>query len=340
LGQFAAFAGAAGAGLLIWDKAADLPVLLAASGRTGSGLHAYRRFAVLDPYRPLVASKPVGQWTASGDVHTDSSQTHNAFFTGYLAPRGIRHVAASRLVADAKLDIFLFIYRRSEQPSFARVELARLERISRFLEHALRTYVATVIARAAHDAGQAVLAHAAPPAVLVDERWNVLFASPAAEALLASDDVIGASDGRLTVRCDLAQRRLEALVAPAIGNRALLGRMLLERSSEQPPLTVFVAPAGPTATLSSLAPVRGALLLIHDPAHQAATLSKRLRAAFKLSGAEAALALGLLQGKRLAEIAAARRVSRETVRTQLRSLFRKTGTARQADVVRVLQMLE
>jgi DNA-binding CsgD family transcriptional regulator len=83
--------------------------------------------------------------------------------------------------------------------------------------------------------------------------------------------------------------------------------------------------------------VPAALVLFRDPTHHAANLAERLRALFNLTAAEVALARGLLEGRRLREIAAARRVSLETVRTQLRAVFRKTGVARQTDLVRMLQ---
>lgn len=55
--------------------------------------------------------------------------------------------------------------------------------------------------------------------------------------------------------------------------------------------------------------------------------------AFDLSAAEAAPAVALAEGQALAEHAARRRVSLATTRSQLGSLFAKTGTARQVQLV-------
>jgi DNA-binding CsgD family transcriptional regulator len=62
-----------------------------------------------------------------------------------------------------------------------------------------------------------------------------------------------------------------------------------------------------------------------------------LRTAFGLTAGEADLALALAAGERLGRIAAQRGVSIETVRTQLKSIFLKTKTRRQSDLVRVVQ---
>jgi DNA-binding CsgD family transcriptional regulator len=61
-----------------------------------------------------------------------------------------------------------------------------------------------------------------------------------------------------------------------------------------------------------------------------------LRSRFCLSPAEAQIALGIAKGETLAEIAKARSVSVSTARGQLKSVFAKTGTHRQAELVRLL----
>jgi DNA-binding CsgD family transcriptional regulator len=60
---------------------------------------------------------------------------------------------------------------------------------------------------------------------------------------------------------------------------------------------------------------------------------------FGLSKAEARVAAGVAEGRRLPEIAQASDVRMPTVRTQLRAALRKLGVARQADLVRVVLTL-
>ncbi|MEZ5564124.1 MAG: helix-turn-helix transcriptional regulator [Gammaproteobacteria bacterium] len=61
-----------------------------------------------------------------------------------------------------------------------------------------------------------------------------------------------------------------------------------------------------------------------------------LQTQFGLSRAEARLAAELLAGETLAQAGITLCVSINTVRTQLRAIFAKTGTERQADLVRLL----
>ncbi|CAM5179980.1 hypothetical protein CDEF62S_04350 [Castellaniella defragrans] len=63
---------------------------------------------------------------------------------------------------------------------------------------------------------------------------------------------------------------------------------------------------------------------------------RRLRALFKLSQREAELACALLDGLSLRETADRRGVGVTTLRSQLASLFVKTGTSRQGQLVALL----
>jgi len=63
---------------------------------------------------------------------------------------------------------------------------------------------------------------------------------------------------------------------------------------------------------------------------------QRLIDAYRLTPAEAALALGLVLGHDLALIADELKITYETARTHLRHVLTKTGTHRQTDLVRLL----
>jgi len=61
-----------------------------------------------------------------------------------------------------------------------------------------------------------------------------------------------------------------------------------------------------------------------------------LNGLFDLSPAEIRAANGLLQGRTIEDLAASFGLSRETIRTQVKAVFAKTGTARQSDLVSLL----
>ena len=76
--------------------------------------------------------------------------------------------------------------------------------------------------------------------------------------------------------------------------------------------------------------------MVTDPERMATVPGDHLRSIFRLTKGEAQVALGMAAGKTADEIAEERGVSVGTVRTQLKALLQKTGTDRQAELVRLV----
>lgn len=82
------------------------------------------------------------------------------------------------------------------------------------------------------------------------------------------------------------------------------------------------------ARLRQVARIRSA-----RPVDSIGTDATTLSASYGLTPAEARIALALVEGKQLAQIAADFDISRTTVAFHLRNIFQKTGTSRQAELV-------
>ena len=104
--------------------------------------------------------------------------------------------------------------------------------------------------------------------------------------------------------------------------------MVISRG-ERPWLLAEVMPL--TAFGSDLFTAGCAVLLLTDLRSLARPDALRLRAAFGLTAAEARLAARLASGDGINAAAIALGISRETARTQLRAVFAKTNTHRQAE---------
>jgi DNA-binding CsgD family transcriptional regulator len=78
------------------------------------------------------------------------------------------------------------------------------------------------------------------------------------------------------------------------------------------------------------------LLIVTPLASPRAPSSEVLNGLFDLSPTEARTAQGLVEGKSIDEVAVANGLSRETIRTQLKSVLSKTGMRRQSELVGLL----
>lgn len=109
----------------------------------------------------------------------------------------------------------------------------------------------------------------------------------------------------------------------------------LSRMNSEQPLSVMVVPLrrqpeGPGPGEAA------AVLFIGDPDDDQAFPAEHLMILFGLTRAEAALTLALLQGRGLEWAARQAAIGMNTARTHLKRVFDKTGTHRQAELVRLV----
>jgi DNA-binding CsgD family transcriptional regulator len=109
------------------------------------------------------------------------------------------------------------------------------------------------------------------------------------------------------------------------------------RRSLRRPFLVWIAPLAAASAFGNGHPLVAVFII--DPDAKQASPEQALRRVFGLTPAESKLANELLQGNDLTAIAESFGISRNTVRTQLRSIFAKTGTSRQAELISLLAQL-
>jgi DNA-binding CsgD family transcriptional regulator len=177
-------------------------------------------------------------------------------------------------------------------------------------------------------------------ALLVDLRGRVVLANAAAKAMLDAGDGICLSEGRLAVAGspDAVHKLVSSCVAASLANASPGGELTVAREAPKPPLRVTVAPLRSNVRLKDVpwigvgSPAAFVTVQVQDRQPRQMDLRRR----FDLTCAEAALAAEILKGD--GRRAAAQRcgISDETAKTHLAHIFMKTGTHRQAELVRVL----
>lgn len=170
----------------------------------------------------------------------------------------------------------------------------------------------------------------------LDHLGRVLYANAAAQQALRAHDGLGTAEGVLQGTVLNPATTLTAVLEGAAGRLSNLGTALqLSRNSGAEPYRAVIVPF-PRAAPGQEPTV---LLMLHDPGAPDFGLHRRLRGMFGLSDSEAAIAVGLADGATLDELATRRGVKVSTVRSQMRSLLRKTATSRQSELVRIVTSL-
>jgi DNA-binding CsgD family transcriptional regulator len=297
--------------------------------------HYAARGAAVDPRRRfLEATHDDSIYVSHYD--RDSADPRDAlFFDGFLADCGIGESIGARIIQTERRRDQLYIERALGLPPFAPAELRMFRRLVRHMRQAEQIAEAAD-RRAAEGVLQQQLLDDLPlGALITDNGRRVLFANAAARDILTAGDGLSLSEGRLQATRAFETKtlslHLRGAACAAPGKSAAL---LVARPSGKQPFVLLVAPLRPVRDEADIATAR-MTVLIADLDGRRAVLAPRLIQLFGLSKAEARVAAGVAGGLRLHEIARANDVGMPTVRTQLRSVLRKMGVARQADLVRM-----
>jgi DNA-binding CsgD family transcriptional regulator len=175
---------------------------------------------------------------------------------------------------------------------------------------------------------------------LVDAGGRLIHANAAGNALLDAGDILSSAGGRLVARDAQVDRTLRDIFAAAGQGDAALGIKgiavpLTGKEGER-----YVAHALP---LTSGARRRAGVvytatvaLFVRKAALAIASAPEAIGSAFRLTPTELRVLLAIVEVGGIPEVAEAFGVADTTVRTHVSRLFEKTGTARQADLVKLV----
>ncbi len=264
---------------------------------------------------------------------------------GFSRPNGIDSAAYAFAFRAPDRACFVAATRSVRAGDFEHVHVRTLGLLLPHLGRAMRVHVRLEDARVRADDAAEALDHLAFGVVLVDRHARVVQANRAAEAMLAQGDGIATDTSGLRAATAVQTAALRRLVARAADRACIAGRggaLRLDRPSLGRPLSVLVAPIGAAAEGAAWLPEPrpAAIVFVADPEQRHRSSASHLREIYGLTAAEAAVARLIAKGQGAKNAAEALGVAASTLRWHLQRVFEKTGTARQADLVRLVERLE
>lgn len=333
--------------LWVGDPAAGRVETLYRSGIPDSAVAPYvKHFHALDPWVAALSARPghgerLQVWLGP-EVVPLAAYDRGEFYRDYARDIGLYHVVGAVLPLGGGTNIApLGLHRPEDAEPFGEAERHALTTVLPHLHGALR-----LRQRLGEAVTGFVALDALPFAVfIVDVALRVVFANVVAERLAADRDGVrftraGPHPGdpiHLTAVKPCEALALAALVQATVlrGTPARGLRLARAALSDALPLAALVAPLparlAPPGQVLETARLPGhvaklALVLIRDLASPT-PLPARLVQMFGLTAAEAETATALAGGTTAEMVAATRRVSVETVRTQIRAILVKTGAS-------------
>ncbi|HWV12609.1 MAG TPA: helix-turn-helix transcriptional regulator [Sphingobium sp.] len=258
-----------------------------------------------------------------------------------LGTAGGAHVTLLPVADSQKRCATIILWRQGESAPLAALQEELLASLSEPLRRSLQIYYRIMDLARRGMLSDLALNTSRIGAALVSSEGELMLANDVAEHLLAAGGGLRVSGGRLQAesaeetRALLAEIKRCALAQAPEPDLQNYVPMAFSRRDHALPLTIIVRP-GPGYFPLRQPNRRTAILVLRDPAAQAAWPAETLARLFGLSAAEALLASKLAKGASLEEAATVLGISRNTVRSQLQSIFLKTGINRQSDLIRAL----
>lgn len=170
--------------------------------------------------------------------------------------------------------------------------------------------------------------------IVLDSTGKLLESNNMAQAILRAtgQGIRRKSDGTLWLR-EPAGTQLRGWISTGIPPRQSIDGLLHVSRENAPPLSILVTPL-PKVQASWITPDPRWLLLIFNPDMRALADAPLIAKDLGISAREAELSALLLAGENLQAIARRFGVSQHTVRTQLKSIYNKTGIRSQSELVR------
>lgn len=229
---------------------------------------------------------------------------------------------------------FLSINRSSSNGTFSAADKAVLSALFPHLRSALAVRDKLLAATADLRTREAALHGLAAPVLLLARNGRVLFANAAAEVLFLSASPFALLHGELLLADSNARRAL----ASALEQPFKIQSFAAPRGAGLLPWIVHLTPVSSDSIRQHLPQSDDAVLLltVSDPLQDSGSNVTRLRAVFGFTQAETDIACHIAAGKSVEEISSLTGRSPETVRSHIKSLFSKTGTHRQPELISLL----
>lgn len=304
-----------------------------------------RHYHRVDPRLAHHLPAPAGKWMSCEDHFDEAFVAKDPFYQDYLIPMGARYLYGAKLHDDANATVLIGHLSRVGRPPLDGEEKAAFRRLADHFRQALDYRKELEARQGPYHVGAALLEKLRQPMLLLDNQRRITYRNRSARRLLERRDMVLEVDGLLTCRdadsdldLTLALRDLVLVPISAHGDadHPLERRVVRLRRRDGRSVAATLLALRPESTMGSFGQAPQALFSVFEPGAPADVDPYLLAMTFDLTPAESRLAAMIVNGRSTDECAAMLAVKMSTLRTQLLSIYRKTGAAGQADLVRLV----
>lgn len=289
----------------------------------------------VNPIRQRAGSTPAGTVQTDAVVMARSGFPCTEFSNDFLCPAGVHAMLnCVALVEEGRQPVVTAQGSREFGPEHVRLQ----QFLAPHLQRAVQLNIKLAKLETNHAASVEALNRLDQGALLADAGGRVLFANRVAEDLFGAGRDLRLDNGVIHSRSAADTSRLRGLIEACARkgiNAGKGGNLSLSRGRGKAPLSFLVVPLHYEMPFL-MADGPAALILVTDPDREAKPLAAQIRAKFGLTTREAMFAAEIISGDSIQAAADRLKITRSTARTHLSRIFDKTGTRKQAELVRLL----
>ena len=278
----------------------------------------------------------------SSEILPHSAYLKTVFYNDWGKRNHVTHALGGAIRANNNKMLFLSLNRGDSQKPFDEPQREAAQLLMPHLQRAVNLSDRFTL----FEQQQWTLDALAFPMMHVCANRRLVWANRAAEQILSAADGLFVREGKLhaeLVDQDNALRAMLCASRQVIGERpaGYGGWLRITRPDDGSEMSLYLvrAPATERRLPGASPDSDGFLVFVMQLSVDDNLLTGRLRAAWGLTPAEAALTMELLESDSLQAAAEKLSISRNTVKTQLASVFQKAGVRRQSELARKLVLM-
>lgn len=337
IGLCGKYVGGADTQLFTIDKKLNLPIsaiMAETEFALSDGDDYVNHYSLIDPRLHYFLSGSLYEWRCCHHyINSQSFVNKNEFYQDFFIPLGARYSMAGRVEENEMNYTVMGIIRNVNQQPFDESAQLAAKHFTPHLQRAIRLQKHTQALQIKAELGAMAIDAFTLPMIIVDSKATIFHLNSKAEQFL-NEKFSGLLSrfGCLTCQNSEEKQQLAQIISLATSHSAIGGAMILQNNKS---LQVFITPLPATSKFVKDWQIPLALVLIVKVGNTVSNLHL-LAKIYDFSPAELRVASALLSGKTPESYAQEIGVSINTVRTQLRSLFGKTETRGQTELVALL----
>jgi DNA-binding CsgD family transcriptional regulator len=339
LQQLTQSTGARSAGLVMLDVGQDVFTISRSWEVDPEATRLYQEhYGSIDVWAQRGLSKPAGYVCNSEALSSIEEMATTEIYNDFMVRFGVEHGLFGVLENSGSRWASVSLYRNSSRPAFQDSEQEILQFLAPHMQRAFKLHFQFSELRAQSVGLETALDMLPTGVIFLGTKGEVVLMNRSASAFVAErDGLLATRDGlraeRLGESSKLGEAILQAIATSNGNGLAASGTVLVSRRA-RPPLQIQISPIRNSVVQTSQ-PI-AAVAFVVDPLRRERPEQEVLRALYGLTPAECRVALLLGDGHAPRKIANMVGVTDNTVRSQIKSIFSKTGVKRQGELIRLL----